>query len=73
MKEDLEFLPAKGYSAIDKTHYFRYKLNMVVSSNSIVKNFSIIQENVHDVRTLEVMSNGFLEKVNLLGDKGYIG
>ena len=73
MKEDLEFQPAKGYSAIDKTHYFGYKLNMVVSSNSIVKNFSITQANVHDVRTLEDMSNGFLEKVNLLGDKGYIG
>jgi IS5 family transposase len=73
MKDDLDFLPAKGYSAIDKTHYFGYKLNLVVSSNSVINNFSITQANVHDIRSLEDMTKGFLENVNLLGDKGYIG
>ena len=73
MKDDLDFLPAKGYSAIDKSHYFGYKLNMVVSSNSVINNFSITQANVHDVKTLDDMTKGFLENVKLLGDKGYIG
>lgn len=73
MKDDLDFLPQKGYSAIDKSHYFGYKLNMVVSSNSVINNFSITQANVHDVKTLDDMTSGFLENVKLLGDKGYIG
>lgn len=73
MKDDLDFLPVKGYSAIDKSHYFGYKLNMVVSSNSVINNFSISQANVHDVKDLDDMTKGFLENVKLLGDKGYIG
>ena len=73
IKDDLDFLPANWFSTIDKTQYcLNYKLNMVVSSNSAIKNFSVTQANVHD-GTLEDMTKGFLEHVNLLGDKGYIG
>jgi hypothetical protein len=72
MREDLDFMPAKGYSAIDKFHFFGYKLNLVVSESGIIRNFSITQANVHDARTTEFMAQGFLENAVLLGDKGYI-
>ena len=36
MKEDLDFQPQKGYSAIDKSHYFGHKRHMVVASNSVI-------------------------------------
>ena len=39
----------------------------------MINNFSITQANVHDIRSLEDMTKGFLENVNLLGGKGYIG
>ena len=67
------FSTTKGYSAMNKSHYFGYKLYMVVSSNSVFKNSSIIQANAHHVKTLDDVIKGFLENVKLLGDKGYVG
>ena len=72
MMEDLDFKPAVGYSAIDKTNYIGYKLNLTVSSNGVVNNLALTQANVHDVKTLEMMTKGFINDVKLLGDKGYI-
>jgi hypothetical protein len=63
MKEVLDFQPQKGYSAIDKSHYFGNKLHMVVGSNSVINNFSITQANVHYVKTLDDMTKGFLENI----------
>jgi hypothetical protein len=34
MKDDIDFLTAIGYSAIDKTHYFGYKLTLVMEQIS---------------------------------------
>lgn len=72
MREDLNFLPTKGYLPIDKTHFFGYKLNLVVAANSVIRTFSITQANVHDVRTLKDMTEGFIANSDLLGDKGYL-
>jgi len=68
MKDDLAFHPQKGYSAIDKSQCFGYKLQMVVSSNSVIDNFSSTQANVQDVKSLDDMIKGFLENAKLLGD-----
>ena len=73
MKDDIGFCPQKGLLQLTKPIIVGYKLNMVFSSNSVIYNFSITQVNVHDVRTLDVMTKGFLENVKLLGGKGYIG
>jgi IS5 family transposase len=72
MMEDLDFRPAIGYSAIDKTNYIGYKLNLTVSSIGVINNHAMTQANVHDVKTLEMMTKGFINDVKLLGDKGYI-
>jgi IS5 family transposase len=72
MMEDLDFRPAIGYSAIDKTNYIGYKLNLTVSSIGVINNHAMTQANVHDVKTLEMMTEGFINDVKLLGDKGYI-
>ena len=72
MMEDLDFKPAIGYSAIDKTNFIGYKLNLTVSSIGVINNHAMTQANVHDVKTLEMMTKGFINDVKLLGDKGYI-
>ena len=72
MQEDLDFAPAIGYSAIDKTYYIGYKLNLTISSIGIVNNYALTQANVHDVKTLEMMIKGFINNAKLLGDKCYI-
>ncbi len=72
MMEDLDFKPAIGYSAIDKTNFIGYKLNLTISSIGVINNHAMTQANVHDVKTLEMMTKGFINDVKLLGDKGYI-
>jgi hypothetical protein len=69
MTEDLDFKPAVGYSAIDKTNYIGYKLNLTVSSNGVVNNLALTQAIVHDVKRLEMMTKGFINDVKLVGDK----
>lgn len=39
MREDLDFLPTVGYSAIDKTHYFGYKLDLVLGETAVSNTF----------------------------------
>jgi hypothetical protein len=56
MMEDLDFKPTVGYSAIDKTNYIGYKLNLTVSSNGVVNNLALTQANVHNIMTLEMMT-----------------
>ena len=59
MKDDIGFCPQKGLLQLTKPIIVGYKLNMVFSSKSVIYNFSITQVNVHDVRTLDVMTKGF--------------
>jgi hypothetical protein len=72
MMEDLDFEPAIGYSAIAKTNFIGYKLNLTVSSIGVTNNYAITQANVYDFKTLEIMTKGFIKDVKLLGDKVYI-
>lgn len=45
---------------------------MIISQMGIIRNFQIIQANVHNVKTIVFISKDFLKGVNLFGDKEYI-
>lgn len=72
MKEDPDLLPKAGYSAIDKRYYTGYKLHVVESEYGVIQSFSLSSANVHDVKLLDDLSQNFIEKCTLIGDKGYI-
>lgn len=72
MKEDLSLLPRMGYSAVDKRYFMGYKLHLLESENGVIQSFFLTSANVHDVKLLKDLSNGFIEKCTLIGDKGYI-
>ena len=72
LKEDSEMIPKTGYSAIDKNYYHGYKLHCLSKENGPIVNFSITQANVHDVKMLKEMTEGFISHCTLIGDKGYI-
>ena len=72
MKEDPDLLPKTGYSAIDKQYFTGYKLHLLESENGVIHSFAISSANVHDVRLLNNLAEGFIKNCTLLGDKGYI-
>jgi hypothetical protein len=72
MKENLNFMPATGYSAIDKQYFYGFKLNLVLDENGIPFDFAITEGNQHDVSTLKELTDSLTDNTALLGDKGYI-
>jgi hypothetical protein len=71
IKDDVDFQPAYGYQAIDKTRYFGFKLHLLVSSVGRIKNHILTPANVHDIRVAEDLVEAFLKDCNLLGDKAF--
>jgi hypothetical protein len=71
MKDDVDFQPAYGYQAIDKTRYFGFKLHLFVSSVGTIKNHILTPANVHDIKVAEDLEKAFIKDCNLLGDKAF--
>lgn len=71
MKDDVDFQPAYGYQAIDKTRYFGFKLHILVSSAGTIKNYILTPANVHDIKVAEDLAEAFIHDCNLLGDKAF--
>lgn len=72
MREDPDLLPKTGYSAIDKQYFTGYKLHALESESGVIQSFCLTSANVHDVKLLKNLSQDFIEKCTLIGDKGYI-
>lgn len=72
MKEDLDLLPKTGYSAIDKQYFTGYKLHVLESEDGVIQSFCVTSANVHDVRMMKNLTEGFISQCTLLGDKRYI-
>ena len=70
--QSFETKPDKGYSAITKSYYYGYKLNLVTSVNGIFHSMDLTKASVHDVNVLKEIKYGNMSNATLVGDKGYI-
>jgi len=71
-KEDFETAPDKGYSAVNKTYFFGYKLHLLTSVNGIFHSMDLTKASVHDVHYLQQVKYSGLNHSTLLADKGYL-
>lgn len=71
MRDDIDFQPAYGYQAIDKTRYYGFKLHLLVSNAGTIKNYLLTPANVHDVKMIEELATAFIKECDLLGDKAF--
>lgn len=71
-KEYFETAPNKGYSAVNKTWYYGYKLHLLTSANGVFHSMDLTKASVHDVHYLSQVKHSGLNNCTLLGDKGYL-
>lgn len=71
LKEDLDFQPQMGYSAIDKKYYYGFKLHLLVSDRGTITSYYLTAANVHDSKMISSLVEGHIADCELLGDKGY--
>lgn len=72
-KDDKHGQPAKSYHAAHKVYYYGFKLQLIVSKQSIPITAGMTAANVHDVKYLGMID--FDEQISnceLVGDKGYL-
>ena len=71
-KENFKTAPDKGYSAVNKSYYFGYKLHFITSVRGIFHSMDLTKASVHDVHFLSQLKYTGLNNCTLVGDKGYI-
>lgn len=71
-KEQYETAPDKGYSAVNKSYYFGYKLHLITSVRGIFHSMDLTKASVHDVHFLPQLKSTGLNNCTLVADKGYL-
>ena len=71
-KENFETAPDKGYSAVNKTWFYGYKLHLLTSVNGVFHSMDLTRASVHDVQYLSQVKYSGLNNCTLLADKGYL-
>jgi hypothetical protein len=71
-KENFETAPNKGYSAVNKTWYYGYKLHLLTSIKGVFHSMDLTKASVHDIHYLPQVKHTGLNNCVLLGDKGYL-
>jgi hypothetical protein len=70
-KEQFETASDKGYSAVNKSYYFSYKLHLITSVRGIFHSMDLTKASVHDVHFLLQLKYTGLNNCILVADKGY--
>lgn len=71
-KESFETAPDKGFSAVNKSYYYGYKLHLVTSMRGVFHSMDLTKASVHDVHYLSEVKHSGLNNCTLLADKGYL-
>lgn len=71
-KEYFETAPDKGYSAVNKSYIFGYKLHLVTSLKGVYYSMDLTKASVHDINYLQDLKEQGLSDCTLIGDRGYL-
>ncbi|MFP5082198.1 IS982 family transposase, partial [Pedobacter sp. JCM 36344] len=71
-RENFDTAPDKGYSAVNKTWYFGYKLHLVTSVKGVFYSMDISKASKHDIHYLNDIKHSKLNNCALIGDRGYL-
>lgn len=71
-KENFETAPDKGYSAVQQSYFYGYKLHMVTSVRGVFYSMDLTKASVHDVHFLNEIKQSPLNNCTLIADKGYL-
>ena len=71
-KENFETAPDKGFSAVNRTYFYGYKLHLLTSLRGVFHSMDLTKASVHDVHYLPEVKYSGLKQSTLLADKGYL-
>ena len=71
-KERDALAPAKGYSAVSKSYFFGYKMQLVISEKGVFDDMQVTPGNVHDINFLKSWETTTSRGKLLIGDRGYL-
>ncbi len=71
-KEHFETAPDKGYSSVNKSYFYGYKLHLLTSMKGIFQSMDLSKASVHDIHYLSQVKFSGLNNCTLLADKGYL-
>jgi IS5 family transposase len=71
-KENFETAPDKGFSAVNKSYYYGYKLHLLTSVRGVFHSMDITKASIHDIHYLSEVKHTGLNNCTLIADKGYL-
>lgn len=71
-KDDYETAPDRGYSAVNKSYFYGYKLHLATSVKGVYSSMELTKASIHDVRFLNEVKHSGIANCALIADKGYV-
>ena len=71
-KDDPEVMPKRSYHASHKSHYYGFKMQLVISKKGVPISLGMTSANVHDVQYLQHLEKDKLSDSEIIADKGYL-
>jgi hypothetical protein len=71
-KDDYETAPDRGYSAVNKSYFYGYKLHLTTSVKGVYSSMELTKASIHDVRFLNEVKHSGIVNCTLIADKGYV-
>ena len=71
-KDDYETAPDQGYSAVNKSDFYGYKLHLATSIRGVYSSMELTKASIHDIHFLNEVKYSWITDCGLIGDNGYV-
>ena len=71
-KDDPEVMPRRSYHASHKSHYYGFKMQLVISKKGVPISLGMTSANVHDIQYLQHLEKDKLSDSEIIANKGYL-
>lgn len=71
-KDDYETAPDRGFSAVNKSYFYGYKLHLATSIRGVYSSMELTKASIHDINFLNEVKYSGITDCGLIGDKGYV-
>ena len=70
-KDDFETAPDRGFSAVNKSYFYGFKLHLATSVRGVYSSMNITKASVHDIHFLQDIKHSGINNCILVADKAY--
>ncbi len=71
-KKNFESAPDKGYSSVNRSWFYGYKLHLVTSVRGVFSSMDLTKASIHDLHYLKEVKHSGISDCTLIADKGYV-